>query len=188
MTDMAEPIRLKMPLSDADVTKLCAGDRVLLTGSMLTGRDAAHKRLVDLLHAGKPLPVDVRGQVIYFVGPTPSRPGFAIGSAGPTTSYRMDAYSPLLIEKGLKGMIGKGSRAPEVLEAMKKHKAVYFAAVGGAAALISRKIKSCEILAYEDLGPEAIRRLVVEDFPVIVVNDCLGNDLYKQGVEKWKIA
>ena len=184
---MSDVIRISPPLTDADVEKLRAGDRVLITGAVLTGRDAAHKRLVDLLAKGEPLPVDVAGQIIYFVGPSPSRPGLPIGSAGPTTSYRMDAYSPILIEKGLKGMIGKGSRGKEVIDAMVKHKAVYFAAVGGAAALISRKIKSSEILAYEDLGPEAIRRLVVEDFPVIVVNDCHGNDLYKEGREKYAI-
>jgi fumarate hydratase subunit beta len=130
---------------------------------MLTGRDAAHKRLVDLIEKGEELPVELKGQIIYFVGPTPTRPGEAIGSAGPTTSYRMDAYSPILMEKGLKGMIGKGSRSAEVVDAMVKHKAVYFAAVGGAAALISRRIVSSEVLAYEDLGPEAIRRLQVKD-------------------------
>jgi fumarate hydratase subunit beta len=146
---------------------------------MLTGRDAAHKRLVDLIEKGEELPVELKGQIIYFVGPTPTRPGEAIGSAGPTTSYRMDAYSPILMEKGLKGMIGKGSRSAEVVDAMVKHKAVYFAAVGGAAALISRRIVSSEVLAYEDLGPEAIRRLQVKDFPVIVVNDTEGNDLYE---------
>jgi fumarate hydratase subunit beta len=154
---------------------------------MLTGRDAAHKRLVDLIEKGEELPVDLKGQIIYFVGPTPTRPGEAIGSAGPTTSYRMDAYSPILIERGLKGMIGKGSRSREVVDAMGKYKAVYFAAVGGAAALISRRIVSSEVLAYEDLGPEAIRRLEVKDFPVIVVNDTQGNDLYEQGVKEYAI-
>jgi fumarate hydratase subunit beta len=154
---------------------------------MLTGRDAAHKRLVDLIKKGKELPIDLKGQIIYFVGPTPTRPGEAIGSAGPTTSYRMDAYSPILIEKGLKGMIGKGSRSREVIDAMVKQKAVYFAAVGGAAALISRRIVSSEIIAYEELGPEAIRRLQVKDFPVIVVNDIQGNDLYEQGVKEYEI-
>ncbi|MDF1534971.1 MAG: Fe-S-containing hydro-lyase [bacterium] len=185
---MSDPIVLTPPLTDEDVAGLRAGDRVLITGSILTGRDAAHKRLVDLLDKGEELPVDVKGQIIYFVGPSPTRPGEAIGSAGPTTSYRMDAYSPILIEMGLKGMIGKGTRSREVRDAMSEHKAVYFAAVGGAAALISRRIESCEILAYEDLGPEAIRRLEVKDFPVIVVNDTVGNDLYEQGVEEYKIA
>lgn len=184
---MSDPKVLTPPLTDEDVSALRAGDRVLITGTMLTGRDAAHKRLVELIEKGQELPVDIRGQVIYFVGPTPTRPGEAIGSAGPTTSYRMDAYSPILIERGLKGMIGKGSRSREVVDAMVRHKAVYFAAVGGAAALISRRILSSEILAYEDLGPEAIRRLEVRDFPVIVVNDTLGNDLYEQGVREYAI-
>lgn len=185
---MSDPVVLTPPLTDEDVMDLRAGDRVLITGTMLTGRDAAHKRLVDLIQKGEKLPVDLEGQIIYFVGPTPTRPGEAIGSAGPTTSYRMDAYSPILIERGLKGMIGKGSRSREVVEAMVRHKAVYFAAVGGAAALISRRILSSEILAYEDLGPEAIRRLQVKDFPVIVVNDTEGNDLYEQGVKEYAIG
>ena len=184
---MSDPVILTPPLTDEDVTGLRAGDRVLITGTMLTGRDAAHKRLVDLIEKGEKLPVELKGQIIYFVGPTPTRPGEAIGSAGPTTSYRMDAYSPILMEKGLKGMIGKGSRSAEVVDAMVKHKAVYFAAVGGAAALISRRIVSSEVLAYEDLGPEAIRRLQVKDFPVIVVNDTEGNDLYEQGVKEYAI-
>jgi fumarate hydratase subunit beta len=184
---MSDPIVLTPPLTDEDVSSLRAGDRVLITGSVLTGRDAAHKRLVDLIENGEELPVDVKGQIIYFVGPSPTRPGEAIGSAGPTTSYRMDAYSPILIGLGLKGMIGKGSRSQEVRDAMSKDKAVYFAAVGGAAALISRRIESCEILAYEDLGPEAIRRLEVKEFPVIVVNDTEGNDLYEQGTEEYAI-
>ena len=184
---MSDPVVLTPPLTDEDVAGLRAGDRVLITGTMLTGRDAAHKRLVDLIEKGDELPVNLKGQIIYFVGPTPTRPGEAIGSAGPTTSYRMDAYSPILIEKGLKGMIGKGSRSREVVEAMVKHKAVYFAAVGGAAALISRRIVSSEVLAYEELGPEAIRRLQVKDFPVIVVNDTQGNDLYEQGVKEYAI-
>jgi len=184
---VSEPVILKPPLYDSDVEKLRTGDRVLITGTLLTGRDAAHKRLVTLIEKGEELPVDIKGQIIYFVGPTPTRPGEAIGSAGPTTSYRMDAYSPILIEKGLKGMIGKGARSAQVLDAMVKHKAVYFAAVGGAAALISRSILSSQIILYEDLGPEAIRRLQVKDFPVIVVNDTLGNDLYEQGVKEYAI-
>ena len=184
---MSDPVVLTPPLTDEDMTALRTGDRVLITGTMFTGRDAAHKRLVDLIEKGEELPIDLKGQIIYFVGPTPTRPGEAIGSAGPTTSYRMDAYSPILIEKGLKGMIGKGSRSTEVIDAMVKHKAVYFAAVGGAAALISRRIVSSEVLAYEDLGPEAIRRLQVKDFPVIVVNDTEGNDLYEQGVKEYAI-
>ena len=192
MTDhggqMSEPIRIETPLSDDDVEGLKAGDRVLISGVIYTGRDAAHKRLVDLIDKGEELPLDIRGQIIYYVGPTPARPGKPIGSAGPTTSYRMDSYSPQLMEKGLKGMIGKGMRSKEVIEAMKKYKAVYMAAVGGAAALIARRIKKSEIIAYEDLGPEAIRRLEVEDFPAIVVNDIWGNDLYSEGVRRYERA
>lgn len=185
---MSDPVVLTPPLADEDVSGLRSGDRVLITGTVFTGRDAAHKRLIDLLEDGKELPIDLAGQIIYFVGPSPTRPGEAIGSAGPTTSYRMDAYSPLLIERGLKGMIGKGSRSAGVVDAMKKYKAVYFAAVGGAAALISKRIESSEIIAYEDLGPEAIRKLQVRDFPVIVVNDTEGNDLYEQGVKEYAIS
>ena len=184
---MTEPIRLKTPLGDEDVRKLKIGDRVLLNGVIYTGRDAAHKRLSDLLKEGKELPFDIRGQIIYYVGPTPARPGQVFGSAGPTTSYRMDAYAPALIEKGLKGMIGKGMRSDAVKEAMKKHQAVYFAATGGAGALLAKKVKKAEVVAYEDLGPEAIRRLEVEDLPVIVINDVRGNDLYIEGERKYKI-
>jgi len=183
---MKDPVRISAPLTDAAVEKLRAGDKVLITGVMYTARDAAHKRLIDLLNAGKELPVDLKGQIIYYVGPTPERPGQVIGSAGPTTSGRMDAYTPRLIELGLKGMVGKGARGKEVLDAIKKHKAVYMAAVGGAAALIRRSIKKAEIIAYEDLGPEAIRRLEVVDFPAIVVNDVYGGDLFLQGVEKYR--
>jgi fumarate hydratase subunit beta len=183
---MTEPIRLRTPLCDEDVEKLKIGDRVLLSGTIYTGRDAAHKRLTDLLKEGKDLPFDIRGQVIYYVGPAPAKPGQAIGSAGPTTSYRMDAYSPSLIEKGLKGMIGKGMRSETVKEAMKKHKAVYFAATGGAGALLAKRVKKAEIIAYEDLGPEAVRRLEVDDLPVIVVNDVRGSDLYIEGEKRYR--
>ena len=182
---MSQPIRLKPPLSDEDVEKLKIGDRILINGIIYTGRDAAHKRLFDLLKEGKTLPFDIKGQIIYYVGPTPAKPGQALGSAGPTTSYRMDAYSPSLIERGLKGMIGKGMRSDAVKEAMKKYKAVYFAATGGAGALLAKRVKKAEIVAYEDLGPEAIRRLVVDDLPVIVVNDVRGNDLYIEGEKKY---
>jgi fumarate hydratase subunit beta len=182
---MSETIRLKTPLTDADVEKLKIGDKVLITGVIYTGRDAAHKRLFDLLMAGKPLPLDLKGQVIYYVGPAPAKPGQPIGSAGPTTSGRMDAYSPKLMEIGLKGMIGKGMRKKEVIEAMKKYKAVYFAATGGAGALLAKAIKKSQPVAYEDLGPEAINRLEVVDFPVTVVNDCKGNDLYQEGMKKY---
>lgn len=183
---MSEPIRISAPLTDAAVEKLKAGDKVLITGVMYTARDAAHKRLVELLNAGKELPLELKGQIIYYVGPTPEKPGEVIGSAGPTTSGRMDAYTPRLIELGLKGMVGKGARSSEVKDAIRKHKAVYMAAVGGAAALIRRSIKKAEIIAYEDLGPEAIRRLEVVDFPAIVVNDVHGGDLFLQGVEKFR--
>ncbi|SFG46209.1 fumarate hydratase subunit beta [Desulfotomaculum arcticum] len=174
-------IKLTTPLTDEMVEKLRIGQRVLLNGVIYTGRDAAHKKLIELLDAGKELPIDVKGQVIYYVGPSPAKPGQVIGSAGPTTSGRMDAYAPRLLEIGLKGMVGKGKRLPEVIKSMKQNKAVYFTAVGGAAALISKCIKECEVVAYPELGPEAIHRLVVENFPVIVVNDTLGGDLYEEG-------
>jgi fumarate hydratase subunit beta len=183
---MGEPIRLRAPLSDKDLEKLKIGDRVLISGIVYTGRDAAHKRLFDLVQAGKDLPFDIRGQVIYYVGPTPSKPGQVFGAAGPTTSYRMDAYSPSLIAIGLKGMIGKGMRSEAVKEAMKKYKAVYFAATGGAGALLAKRVKKAEVVAYEDLGPEAIRRLEVEDFPVVVVNDIHGSDLYVEGEKRYR--
>jgi fumarate hydratase subunit beta len=183
---MSNVIRLQTPLTDQDVAGLHAGDTVLLSGVIYTGRDAAHKRLYELLQSGKPLPMDIQGQVIYYVGPTPAKPGQVIGSAGPTTAGRMDAYAPLLIEHGLRGMIGKGKRSEAVRDAMKRHKAVYFGATGGAAALLSRRIKKAEVVAYEDLGPEAIHRLEVEDFPVIVINDIHGGDLYEEGVETYR--
>jgi len=182
---MSEKIELTTPLSDEDVEKLHIGDKVYLNGTIYTGRDAAHKRLVDLVKEGKELPFDVKGQIIYYVGPAPAKPGKPIGSAGPTTSYRMDAYAPTLMELGMKGMIGKGNRAPEVIDAMKKYKAVYLGATGGAGALIAKSIKKAEIVAYEDLGPEAIRKLEVEDFPVVVINDTRGNDLYVEGAKKY---
>jgi fumarate hydratase subunit beta len=182
---MSEAIRLKTPLTDADVEKLKIGDTVLLNGVIYTGRDAAHKRLMELVQAGKPLPIDIKGQVIYYVGPAPAKPGQPIGSAGPTTSGRMDAYSPKLMELGLKGMIGKGMRKKEVIEAMKKYKAVYFAATGGAGALLAKAIKKAQVVAYEELGPEAVNRLEVVDFPVTVVNDTRGNDLYQEGMKKY---
>ena len=181
-------MKVSTPLSDQVINQLRSGDKVLINGIIYTGRDAAHKRLVDLIERSEALPFDVKGQIIYFVGPTPARPGRVVGSAGPTTSYRMDAYSPKLIERGLKGMIGKGARSQEVIDAMVKYKCVYMAAVGGAGALISRCIKSSKIIAYEDLGPEAIREMEVEDLPVIVVNDTVGNDLYQEGVKKYRKA
>jgi len=182
---MSNKIELTTPLSNEDVEKLNIGDKVYLNGTIYTGRDAAHKRLVDLVNEGKELPIDIKGQIIYYVGPAPAKPGKPIGSAGPTTSYRMDAYAPTLMELGMKGMIGKGNRAPEVVEAMKKHKTVYLGATGGAGALIAKSIKKAEIVAYEDLGPEAIRKLEVENFPVVVINDTRGNDLYVEGAKKY---
>ena len=173
-------IKLTTPLSLETVRGLKAGDRVLLSGVIWTGRDQAHKRLVALLDDGKPLPCNLDGQVIYFVGPCPAKPGMPIGSAGPTTSYRMDAYSPrLLAECGLRGMIGKGARTAPVVEAMKQYGAVYFAATGGAGALIARCVKKCELVAFPDLGPEAIYRLEVEDFPLVVATDANGETLYR---------
>lgn len=172
---------LTTPLSEDIVASLHAGDRIRLSGELLTARDAAHQRLVDLLDAGHPLPVDVHGQVIYYTGPSPPRPGMIIGSAGPTTGSRMDTYAPKLMALGLRGMIGKGARSLAVRDAMQRYQCVYFGAVGGAGAVLSRYIKSAEILAYEDLGTEAIRRLVVEDFPLIVLNDVHGADLYEMG-------
>ena len=174
-------MQLSAPLSRETARTLRAGDSCLLTGVIYTARDAAHKRLCELVAQGKELPMDMKDSIIYFVGPTPAKEGQAIGSAGPTTSYRMDAYSPTLIEQGLTGMIGKGKRGPEVVSAMKEHGAVYFAAIGGCGALLSQCIKKAEIVAYEDLGAEAIRRLEVENFPVIVVIDSEGNNLYESG-------
>ena len=174
-------IRVKTPLSREEARKLKSGDSCLLSGVIYTARDAAHKRLCELVAAGKELPMDMKDAVIYFVGPTPAKPGQAIGSAGPTTSYRMDAYSPTLIAQGQTGMIGKGKRGPEVIDAMKAHGAVYFGAIGGCGALLSKCIKKAEIITYEDLGAEAIRRLEVEDFPVIVIIDSEGNNLYESG-------
>lgn len=177
---------LKIPLMDKDIFNLKAGDRITLSGIIYTARDAAHKRLVNLIQEGKELPIPLQGQVIYYVGPTPAKPGKVIGSAGPTTSYRMDPFAPALLQRGLKAMIGKGSRSEEVKEALREYKALYLAAVGGAAALISQSIKKSEIIAYPDLGAEAIRKLEVESFPLIVINDIYGNDLYEQGEKKYR--
>ena len=174
-------MKITAPLSREDARKLKAGDSCLISGVIYTARDAAHKRLCELVAQGKELPMDIQDAVIYFVGPTPAKPGQAIGSAGPTTAYRMDAYSPTLIAQGQTGMIGKGKRGPEVIAAMKEHGAVYFGAIGGCGALLSKCIKKAEIVAYEDLGAEAIRRLEVEDFPVIVIIDSEGNNLYETG-------
>ena len=183
---MTQVKKVTTPLDDKSVIELKAGDSVLITGYIYTGRDAAHKRLIELIEKGQELPIDIKGQTIYYVGPAPAKPGYPCGSAGPTTSYRMDPYTPSLLDRGLKGMIGKGLRSKEVIESMKKNKAVYFGAVGGAAALIARSIKKSEVVAYEDLGAEAIHRYHVEDFPAIVIIDCLGNNLYETEPPKYK--
>jgi len=183
---MSEVIKITTPLSDEVVDSLKSGDQVSIKGILYTARDAAHKRLIDLLDHRDELPFDIKGQIIYYVGPTPAKPGAIIGSAGPTTSYRMDPYAPRLMEVGMKGMIGKGNRTQSVIDAMVKYKSIYFAAIGGAGALVARSIKKVEIIAYEDLGPEAIRKMEVEDFQAVVVNDTRGNDVYKEGMNKYK--
>jgi fumarate hydratase subunit beta len=176
---MEDVKRITTPLSNEDIKSLMAGDEVLISGSILTGRDQAHKRLCELIDAGRELPVELEGQVIYFVGPTPAPKGRPIGAAGPTTSSRMDAFSPKLIAKGLKGMIGKGYRGDQVRDALKKYGAVHFATLGGAGALLSKQIVKAEVIAYEDLGTEAIRRLEVVDFPAVVAYDANGQTVYK---------
>ncbi|MFA5111611.1 MAG: Fe-S-containing hydro-lyase [Desulfobaccales bacterium] len=185
---MVKTVQLTPPLTDQDVEQLNIGDKVLVSGVIYTARDAAHKRLVDMLAAGTPLPMEIKGQIIYYVGPSPARPGRVIGAAGPTTSYRMDSYAPTLIKLGLKAMIGKGKRSVEVIEAMKTYKAVYLGATGGAGALISQCITAAEVIAFPELGPEAIHRLEVKDLPAIVINDCQGRDLYEVGVKQYRRA
>ncbi|MGH3090147.1 MAG: Fe-S-containing hydro-lyase [Rubrobacteraceae bacterium] len=185
---MSEPIHLISPLSFEDIKFLKTGDVVLLGGVLYTARDAAHARIKEAIENDSPLPFDPEGQIVYFTGPAPARPGHALGPAGPTTSSRMDPYSPLLIERGLRGMVGKGVRSEAVISSMREHGCVYFGAVEGTAALLADRVKEAEVVAYEDLGAEAIRRLVVEDFPVVVVNDLHGGDLYRQGREKWREA
>ena len=181
-----EPIRLETPLSIDDVESLKSGDVVRLYGMLYAARDAAHARMQEAVHKGEPLPFDTEGQVVYYTGPAPARPGSALGPAGPTTASRMDPYAPSLINRGLRGMIGKGARSKEVLEAMHRHGCVYFGAVEGAAALLADRVKEAEVVAHEDLGPEAILRLVVEEFPVVVVNDLHGGDLYREGRKRWR--
>jgi fumarate hydratase subunit beta len=178
-------MELTTPLTDDVIEQLRAGDKVSITGVIYVGRDAAHKRLVAALDAGEPLPFDPEGQVIYYMGPAPAKPGDPIGSAGPTTSYRMDPYAGQMMEAGLKGMIGKGNRSMPVREAMQKHKAIYMSAIGGAGALIAKSIKKADVIAYDDLGAEALRRLEVEDCPAIVVNDIYGGDAYEDGMKKY---
>lgn len=181
---MAE-IKLTAPLGAADVEKLNIGDTVLISGIIYTGRDAAHKRMIEALDRGEELPFPIEGSVIYYAGPAPTKPGHVIGSVGPTTSYRMDPYAPRLLDLGMRMMVGKGKRNQDVIDACVRNKAVYCAAVGGAAALLAKRVTSVEIVAYEDLGPEAVRKLGVDEFPVIVVNDVRGNDLYKEGRKQY---
>lgn len=178
-------VSIKTPLTKEKARELRAGDSCLITGVIYTARDAAHKRLCDLAAKGEELPIDLKDSVIYFAGPAPAKPGQVIGSAGPTTSYRMDAYSPFFIEKGQTGMIGKGKRNETVIEAMKKYGAVYFGAIGGCGALLAKCIKKAEVVCFEDLGAEAIRRLEVEDFPAIVIIDSYGNNLYETGRQNY---
>ena len=176
--------KIKLPITEKDIISLKAGDSILLSGRIITGRDAAHKRFYEALNKKEELPIDINGQVIYYVGPAPAKPSYKIGPAGPTSSYRMDKYTPLLLENGIKGMIGKGNRNKEVIDAMIKHKAVYFAAIGGAAALISNSIKECKTLCYDDLGTESVCEYIIEDFPCIVAIDAYGNNVYEDAVKK----
>jgi len=183
---MSGLIQINTPLKSSDIEKLKAGERAAISGFIFTARDRAHQRMAEFLKEGKKLPFDPRDQIIYYAGPAPAKPGKTIGSVGPTTSGRMDAYTPLLLEHGLKGMIGKGDRSEEVIEAIKNHKAVYFAATGGAAALLSRYVVEAEVIAFEDLGSEAIYKLRVENFPVIVAIDSSGHDTYKEAPQKFR--
>ena len=178
-------IRIETPLTLETAKTLKAGDTVLLSGTIYTARDAAHARLIELIDKGESLPIPIKDAIIYYVGPTPARPGQVIGSAGPTTSYRMDAYAPRLMELGLRGMLGKGKRSPAVVDAMKKHGAVYFGAIGGAAALLAKCIVASEVVCYEDLGAEAIRKLTVKDLPATVVIDSRGESLFELGVRQY---
>lgn len=178
--------KIKLPITENDIKDLKAGDSVLLSGTIITGRDAAHKRFFELIEQNKLLAIDVSGELIYYVGPAPAKPGYAVGPAGPTSSYRMDKYAPALLDLGLKGMIGKGARNKDVIDAIVRNKAVYFVAIGGAAALIAKSIKEEKILCYEDLGTEAVRRYTVEDFPCIVAIDSYGNNVYETEPPKYR--
>ena len=184
---MDELKKITTPLTDEVVRSLKCGDMVSISGIIYTGRDAAHKIMTEMLERGEALPVDLHDQIIYYAGPTPAKPGKVIGSCGPTTSGRMDAYSRQMMAQGLKGMIGKGPRSPEVVAAMQEYGVVYFAAIGGAAALIADSVQECDVVAFDELGPEAIRRLRVENYPCIVAIDALGNDLYKEGVAQYRL-
>ncbi len=179
--------KLQLPLTREDISALNAGESVLLTGSIITGRDAAHKRFYECLQSGKPLPLQIKGEIIYYVGPAPAKPPHAVGPAGPTSSYRMDKYTPALLDLGLAGMIGKGARSREVVDAIIRNGAVYFAAIGGAAALIAKSIKSERIICYEDLGTEAVRRYEIEDFPCITAIDSRGNNIYESEPPKYRV-
>jgi len=183
---MTQAKKITTPLDDNKVKQLKAGDLVSITGYIYAARDAAHKRFFELINKGQKLPIQIKGQIIFYAGPTPAKPGYPCGSVGPTTSYRMDPYTPLLLERGLKGMIGKGLRSKEVIESIKKNKAIYFATFGGAAALISKSVKKSEVVAYEDLGAEAVFKFYVEDFPAIVVVDSAGNNLYETEPPKYR--
>lgn len=180
-------VQLKAPLTSAELIDLRAGDRVSLSGTIFTARDAAHRRLVEAIKAGQELPFPLEGSVIFYVGPTPAPVGRVVGSAGPTTSGRMDSYTPLLLEKGVKGLIGKGKRSEMVKKALKKYRSVYFTATGGAGALLSQCIKAAEVIAYEELGPEAVHRLEVVNFPLFVANDTAGNDIFQEGMTKYRL-
>ena len=179
-------MKITTPLTDDVIATLHAGDQVAISGTIYVARDAAHKRMVAALDRGEPLPFDPAGQIVYYMGPSPAKPGRVIGSAGPTTAYRMDAYAPRLMEIGLKGMIGKGERTAPVIEAIQRYKCIYFSAIGGAAALIAKSITSARVIAYEDLGPEAVRELTVVDFPAIVMNDPFGGNAYEAGRARYR--
>ncbi|MEE1076363.1 MAG: Fe-S-containing hydro-lyase [Acutalibacteraceae bacterium] len=186
MAESASVKKITLPITDEDIENLNAGDSVLLSGTIITGRDAAHKRLYELAQKGEAFPVDIKGEIIYYVGPAPAKPGYAVGPAGPTSSYRMDKYAPTLMDLGLKGMIGKGARNQDVIDAIVRNHGVYFAAIGGAAALIAKSIKAEELLCYDDLGTEAIRRYTIENFPCIVVIDSKGNNVYESEPKKYR--
>ena len=179
-------VRITMPITDDDVSQLKIGDHVRITGTIYTARDAAHNRMIESLNKGEPLPIDIKGQLIYYTGPTPARPGRATGAFGPTTSMRMDPFTPPLLQAGLKACMGKGNRGPEVQQALKENHAVYFMAIGGAGAMLSQYVKELEVIAYADLGTESLKRVVVENFPAVVMDDCEGRDLLNEGRKQWR--
>jgi fumarate hydratase subunit beta len=179
-------VRITTPITDEDVSQLKIGDHVRINGVIYTARDAAHDRMIKSLDKGEALPIDIKGQLIYYTGPTPARPGRPTGAIGPTTAMRMDPFTPRLLEAGMKACMGKGNRGPEVVEALQKYHGVFFAAIGGAGAMLSQYVKSLEVIAYEDLGTESLKRLVVEDFPAVVMDDCEGRDLLNEGRKQWR--